>query len=58
MTIEYIRDKSDGVWNVIEGDEFLPVCEHCTKILCDFRCDILTGCDSFQKPSKKQEKDQ
>jgi hypothetical protein len=52
MTPEFIYDKADGVWNVIDGDEFLEICEYCTRLQCNFRSELLTGCDAFIKPKQ------
>lgn len=49
MTLQFIRDKNDGVWNVFDGEDFLPICEYCKKLQCHFRSDMLTGCDGFLK---------
>jgi hypothetical protein len=53
MTINFKRNKKNGIWNAFDGEDFVPICEHCARIACNFRSDLLTGCDNFRKPKVK-----
>jgi len=52
MTFKCIKNKEDGIWNIWDGDEAIPICEHCIVIACHCRDPMITGCDAYKRPKR------